>query len=1703
MRTHSFQLAIAGFVFLAINASATTRYVDLNSTNAMPPYTDWGTAAVTIQDAVDAANNGDTVLVTNGVYQTGGQVVDGAMMNRVAVTKAVTVQSVNGPEVTVIEGYQVPDTINDDGSVRCVYLANGATLIGFTLANGATLSWGDLDYELSGGGVWCESASAVVSNCVLSGNSAFNNGGGAYQGTLKHCVLADNWAGNYGGGVFNGALTNCLLMGSSAFYGGAAYGGTLNYCALTNNSAACGGGAYQGTLTNCALADNTAWGGGGAYLSALNNCLLIGNSADEYGGGVYGGSLINCTLAGNWAGDYNSGGGGEDSIENYYQGDGGNTGYGGGAYGGMFKNCTFCTNSASYGGGAYYATLNNCTLTGNSANYYGGGTYYGTLNNCALTDNSAFYGGGAYYGTFTNCTLIENYAWYGGGIYGGILTNCTFTGNSADDCGGGAYSSELYNCTLNNNSSTQGGGTGYGTLTACTLTGNYANYGAGAYYDTLTGCTFAGNYGTDGAGSYGCTLYNCTLTGNSAENDGGGAYQGTLCNCILAGNSAYDGGGEYYATMYNCTLTGNSAEDSGGGAYQGTLYNCIVYFNSAPNGANYNNLVPSLMNSGGTSFMNYCCTTPLPDGGVGNISDNPRLASLSHISSLSPCRAAGSASYTYGVDIDGEAWANPPSIGCDEYHAGSVTGPLTVAIQATYVLLATGIEDDFTALIGGRVSGSQWEFDDGTVVSNQPYASRTWTVPGDYPVVLRAFNESYPTGVIARVIVQVRVQPLHYVALSSSNPVAPYGSWATAATNIQDAVDVASPNALILVSNGVYITGSRMIWGAPARVVVTKAVTVQSVNGPAATAIDGAGLMSCAYLTNGVLMTGFTLTNGAFGEGAGGGVWCDSAGAVVSNCVLTGNSANYGGGAYQGTLNNCTLTGNSAYYGGGGTYYSVLTNCMLTGNTAEYGGGTFDSTLNNCQIKSNSASYYGGGAYYGTLNNCAVFGNSADEGGGAYQSTLNNCTLTGNSADDSGGGVFLGILNNCIVYYNIASSGSNYYYDTNLNYCCTTPLPTNGTANISDDPQLASLSHISAISPCRGAGNVTNATGVDIDGEAWADPPSIGCDEYISGSVTGALTVAIRATYTLLATGIEDDFTALIDGRVSASQWEFDDGTVVSNQPYASRTWTEPGDYPVVLRAYNETYPTGVIATVIVRVMVQPVHYVALSSTNPVAPYGSWATAATNIQDAVDVASPNALILVSNGVYNIGSRVQEGWTVRVAATKPLGVQSVNGPAVTAIDGGSAMNCIYLTNGAVLTGFTLTNGSTGGNGGGVWCESASAVVSNCVLTGNSAWDGGGAYQGTLNNCTLTGNSASYQGGGACYCIFSNCTLTNNYSEWEGGGAYQGTLTNCTLTGNSAYYGGGVNSGALNNCLLTGNSANYYGGGACYSTLNNCTVVSNWVPENYQFEGGGAASCTLNNCMVTGNSAGYGGGACDSTLNNCTVTGNSADYGGGVCWNTLNNCIIYYNTALAGGSNYLSSTLNYCCTMPLPSESEGCITNEPLFIDLAGGNLRLQTNSPCIDAGTNLYVVGNTDLDGTPRIVNDIVDMGAYEYHTNSLSPFRLWLQSYGLPTDGSADYTDPDGDHMNNWQEWVAGTNPTNALSVLQMLTVSNSVSGVTVTWLSVTNRTYFLDRSTNLLALPAFHTIATDIPGQPDTTIYTDTNATGEGPYFYRVGVDE
>jgi hypothetical protein len=72
-----------------------------------------------------------------------------------------------------------------------------------------------------------------------------------------------------------------------------------------------------------------------------------------------------------------------------------------------------------------------------------------------------------------------------------------------------------------------------------------------------------------------------------------------------------------------------------------------------------------------------------------------------------------------------------------------------------------------------------------------------------------------------------------------------------------------------------------------------------------------------------------------------------------------------------------------------------------------------------------------------------------------------------------------------------------------------------------------------------------------------------------------------------------------------------------------------------------------------------------------------------------------------------------------------------------------------------------------------------------------------------------------------------------------------------------------------------------------------------------------------------------------------------------------------------------------------------------------------------------------------------------------------------------------------------------------MLAPSNSVSGFTLTWQSVSGKTYYLQRGTNLLLNPAFSSIQSNIIGQAATTSFTDTNTPNPSAYFYRVGIQQ
>ena len=100
----------------------------------------------------------------------------------------------------------------------------------------------------------------------------------------------------------------------------------------------------------------------------------------------------------------------------------------------------------------------------------------------------------------------------------------------------------------------------------------------------------------------------------------------------------------------------------------------------------------------------------------------------------------------------------------------------------------------------------------------------------------------------------------------------------------------------------------------------------------------------------------------------------------------------------------------------------------------------------------------------------------------------------------------------------------------------------------------------------------------------------MGCDEVYAGPVTGSLSVAVRTAYTNVAVGFPVTFIASIDGPVTASAWHWANGTIVSNRPIATQAWSAPGNYEVILRAFNDSHPEGVCATQLVQVVAQPIH---------------------------------------------------------------------------------------------------------------------------------------------------------------------------------------------------------------------------------------------------------------------------------------------------------------------------------------------------------------------------------------------------------------------------------------------------------------------------------------------------------------------------------
>ncbi len=210
----------------------------------------------TIEAAINAARNGDVVLVEDGVH-TGLGNRDISFYG-----KAITVKGENGPQNCIID-CQGTETDPHRGFVFLDGEGADSIVDGLTVTGGfINLDWFKIFPPFDGGSIYCYGSNPTIRNCIIRDNKASGWGGGLFifwtentQGVsnIENCRLVGNYASSYGGGMW-----------------------TDNYAAISN----------------CVIEQNKAGIGGGGLCceyscQAITNCTVVGNSANDYGGGIY------------------------------------------------------------------------------------------------------------------------------------------------------------------------------------------------------------------------------------------------------------------------------------------------------------------------------------------------------------------------------------------------------------------------------------------------------------------------------------------------------------------------------------------------------------------------------------------------------------------------------------------------------------------------------------------------------------------------------------------------------------------------------------------------------------------------------------------------------------------------------------------------------------------------------------------------------------------------------------------------------------------------------------------------------------------------------------------------------------------------------------------------------------------------------------------------------------------------------------------------------------------------------------------------------------------------------------------------------------------------------------------------------------------------------------------------------------------------
>ena len=435
----------------------------------------------------------------------------------------------------------------------------------------------------------------------------------------------------------------------------------------------------------------------------------------------------------------------------------------------------------------------------------------------------------------------------------------------------------------------------------------------------------------------------------------------------------------------------------------------------------------------------------------------------------------------------------------------------------------------------------------------------------------------------------------------------------------------------------------------------------------------------------------------------------------------------------------------------------------------------------------------------------------------------------------------------------------------------------------------------------------------------------------------------------------------------------------------------------------------------------------------------SWSSAFKNLQTAIDVVMQGDTVKVAAGTYLPTKKMAEVYDEEATIVLPTNdrhrsflikkeINLYGGYPADATDATTISDRDWLQHETILCGDL--NGDDG-DGFENTEENALHVVVMLNLTSETRLDGffitGGNASGDLADVKVDSNGVFRNcGGGICAIsyytsapVLANLMVRDNQAKSYGGGFYNFSdkghaspvLTNVTMIHNfSNTMGGAIHIDGMNaapvlrNVNLTGNLATNYGGAFfCIAQRIAGPVLENTlISGNKSTTGAGAfiialseyAQPEFNNVTVCGNKAsssahypeGGGGVFISAQTRDATPHIINSVFWGNRCDDRISNLFIeganavvpeYLNNLVEGmdlGGTNLSGDIDPMFINPMDAASAPTITGF--------GDYRLLPGSPLIDKGNNAFMTLADDLDSNPRICNDIVDIGAYEFHDDN-------------------------------------------------------------------------------------------------------------------------